>query len=71
MRSKRKKEYLDDAKNTFKERLQMAVASILEGRLFIEEAVEKYGILPSSIIQELRRIQKLKKTSTLPNKKKN
>ncbi len=49
----------------------MAVASILEGRLFIEEAVEKYGILPSSIIQELRRIQKLKKTSTLPNKKKN
>lgn len=71
MRSKRKKEYLDDAKDTFKERLQMAVASILEGRFFIEEAVEKYGILPSSIIQELRRIQKLKKTSTLPNKKKN
>ncbi len=47
----------------------MAVAGILEGRLFIEEAVEQYEVLPSSIIQELRRIQKLKKASSLPKKK--
>ncbi|MGB3104221.1 MULTISPECIES: hypothetical protein [Sphingobacterium] len=69
MQSKRKKEDHNAAKPPFKERLQMAVASILEGRLFIEEAVEKYEILPSSIIQELRRIQKLKKSTTLSDKK--
>ncbi|MFC3353483.1 hypothetical protein [Sphingobacterium zeae] len=70
MKSKRKTENSGDSKPPFKDRLQMAVASILEGRFFIEEAVEKYDILPSSIIQELRRIQKLKKASSAPNKKK-
>lgn len=70
MKNKRKTENSGDSKLPFKDRLQMAVASILEGRFFIEEAVEKYDILPSSIIQELRRIQKLKKASSAPNKKK-
>jgi len=69
MQSKRKKEDHNAAPLPFKERLQMAVNGILEGRLFIEEAVEKYEILPSSIIQELRRIQKLKKNTTLSDKK--
>lgn len=69
MKSERKKENHNAAKAPFKERLQMAVASILEGRLFIEEAVEKYEILPSSIIQELRRIQKLKKSSSSSDEK--
>jgi len=32
--------------------------------------VEQYDVLPSSIIQELRRIQKLKKISSLPKKEK-
>ncbi len=70
MEKKNKKENSDEQKIPVNERLQMAVASILEGRFFIEEAVEKYRILPSSIIQELRRIQKLKKASAQPHKKK-
>lgn len=70
MKNKRKKENLGDPKPLFKDRLHMAVAGILEGRLFIEEAVEQYDVLPSSIIQELRRIQKLKKISSLPKKEK-
>ncbi len=69
MQSKRKKEDHNAAKPPFKERLHMAVASILDGTLFIEEAVEKYEVLPSSIIQELRRIQKLKKSTALSDKK--
>ncbi|WP_293937328.1 hypothetical protein [Sphingobacterium sp. UBA5996] len=69
MKSKRKIENSGTPKLLFKDRLQMAVAGILEGRLFIEEAVEQYEVLPSSIIQELRRIQKLKKASSLPKKK--
>ncbi|MDR6733892.1 hypothetical protein [Sphingobacterium sp. 2149] len=69
MKTKRETENLGEPKPPFRERLQMAVSSILEGRFFIEEAVEQYNILPSSIIQELRRIQKLKKASCPPKKK--
>lgn len=69
MEKKNKKENSEEKQIPVNERLQMAVASILDGRLFIEEAVEKYEVLPSNIIQELRRIQKLKNASSAQKKK--
>lgn len=72
MKKKSIKENPDDARPPFKERLQMAVSSIMDGTFFIEEAVEKYEVLPSSIIIELKKIQKLKKEAakSLKTKKK-
>lgn len=70
MKKKSNKENPDDTRPPFKERLQMAVSSIMDGTCFIEEAVAKYEVLPSSIIVELKKIQKLKKEASIVTKKK-
>jgi hypothetical protein len=44
-----------------KNRIQLAISEIMNGYLLLEEAVVKYEVPASSIIQGLRKIQKLKK----------
>lgn len=51
----------DKNSESAKTRLQLAIAEIMNGYLLLEEAVAKYGVPASSIIQGLKKIQKLKK----------
>lgn len=48
-------------------RLQLAISEIMNGYLLLDEAVAKYDVPASSIIQGLKKIQKLKKEAARPN----
>lgn len=50
-----------------KTRLQFAISEIMNGYLLLDEAVAKYDVPASSIIQGLKKIQKLKKEAAQPD----
>ncbi len=50
-----------------KTRLQLAISEIMNGYLLLDEAVAKYDVPASSIIQGLKKIQKLKKEAAQLN----
>lgn len=50
-----------------KTRLQLAISEIMNGYLLLDEAVAKYEVPASSIIQGLKKIQKLKKQAAQSN----
>lgn len=51
----------DQKRGTNKARLQLALSEIMNGYLFLDEAVQKYEVPASTIIQHLKKIQKEKK----------
>ncbi len=51
----------DKNEESNKIRLQFAISEIMQGYLLLDEAVAKYEVPASSIIQGLKKIQKAKK----------
>lgn len=51
----------DQKRGANRARLQLALSEIMNGYLFLDEAVQKYEVPASTIIQHLKKIQKEKK----------
>lgn len=60
----------DQKRNSNKIRLQWAISDIMNGYLFLNEAVEKYEVPASTIILHLKKIQKEKKETLAFNNSK-